>query len=732
MRPGLRVSCNGTTLDLHVASGPVFIGRNPACTISVSDLMVSSRHARLSWEDAGWLFEDIGSVNGSFQDGRQVERVPLAGATRIRLGDPEYGPILLMELLNSVVTPSESVMPAPVPASSIFSPPTTQITSAGSAPSMVPVAEVGNNRQFTTSPAAVHGHGAEVVFGVYDLTVETAGVRRLDRLSFTLRRGQMLGVLGGSGAGKSTLLKAITGSDPATSGAVRFEGRDLYRDFVDVRQRVGYVPQEDILHSSLTVRSTLDYGSMLRMPDATTAERTVRVREVVDELGLTHRFDAKVTELSGGQRKRLNVALELLSRPPLLILDEPTSGLDPANERSLMQLLRQLADGGRTVIVVTHSTESLHLCDDVLFLARGGIPAYLGKATEMAGVLGAASLIDAFGFVDNHPNPAELRQNFDALHASLQAPAALPSAEPPAPMTWNRRWAVESDRVGRDFWILLRRSVAILRGDKRNAIILAAQGPVIAFLMLVVFGAGKLDAANGVSTGASSVLLALVLAVIFIGAAGSVREIVKERPILLREQAVGVSTMGYVASKIALQGGLVVMQSMIIVVFTLVRQGGPDDGLLMFGSTTEIAAAVALTGLGAVALGLLISAVVTTADKAMTLLPVALFLQLLLAGVIVPVGTIGIQQLSWLVGAQWGLDAVAAVDDLWGLRGCDAIAAPGIAKPNCSTLWQHETSGWFLAMFMLTALFVGLVYATFRTVRRHDPVVVLAASAVAK
>ena len=522
------------------------------------------------------------------------------------------------------------------------------------------------------------------------------------------------------------------------------DGEQLYPNLDAYRMIMGYVPQDDILHSSLTVRSTLDYGSMLRMPEANAAERAQRVREVVDELGLTHRFDAKVTELSGGQRKRLNVALELLSRPPLLILDEPTSGLDPANERSLMQLLRQLADGGRIVIVVTHSTESLHLCDDVLFLARGGTPAYLGPPDQMAPTLGAHTLIDAFGFVDNHPEPARLRAQFDARHVALAAPAALPSPEPPAAMPWQRRLATDSDRVGRDFWILLRRAVAILRGDKRNAMILAAQGPVIAFLMLVVFGENKLDRDQDLSTtgGSSSVLLAMVLAVVFVGAAGAVREIVKERPILLREQAVGVSTAGYVASKVVLLGGMVVLQSLVIVVFTLIRQGSPDDGFFMFGSTLEIVAAVALTGLGAVALGLLISAVVTSADKAMTLLPVALFLQLLLAGVIVPVGTIGIQQLSWLVGSQWGLDAVGSVDDLWGLRGCGAggstidpvtgdVTSSGAPKPNCSGLWQHDAANWVLSMVMLSVLFIGMIYVTFRLARRHDPVVVLAASAVA-
>jgi energy-coupling factor transporter ATP-binding protein EcfA2 len=397
-----------------------------------------------------------------------------------------------------------------------------------------------------------------------------------------------------------------------------------------------------------------------------------------------------------------------------------------------MQLLRQLADGGRTVIVVTHSTESIHLCDQVLFLARGGMPAYLGPPNEIPSTLGAPNLVDAFGLVDNHPDPAVLRASFDARHQRLVAPVALPSPEPPPPLRWQQRWAAASDQIGRDFWVLVRRSVAILLGDRRNAVIIAAQAPVIGLVMLVAFDEHKLDASSQTSaSGSGSVLLALVLALVFVGAAGSVREIVKERSILLREQAVGVSTISYVASKVAVQGALVIVEAVVVGVLTLARQGGPALGFLHLGAATEIIIAVSLAGLGAVALGLLISAAVTSADKAMTLLPVALFLELLLAGVIVPVSTIGVQQLSWFVGAQWGLDSVGSVTDLWTLRHCGRPPADGLAAPTCSTLWQHHAFGWVVSLVMLSLLFVGATYYTYRILHRRDPMVVLAASVVA-
>ena len=667
----MRVSHSGGTSSFDEAPGVHVFGRFSGCAVVFSDPTVALQHFALSWDGASWHIEPLdGTV---FLGGKPIDRTSVDDAITIRIGHPENGPWITLD-------------------------------PAAGAPTVA-----------TALP----------VFAVYDLTVETNGVKRLDRVSFELGAGEMLAIVGGSGAGKSTLLKAMTGSEPATSGMVMFEQRDLYRDFVHLRHRVGYVPQDDILHAALTVRATLEFGAMLRMPDASLEERSARISEVLDELGLTPRVDGKVTELSGGQRKRLNVALELLSRPPLLILDEPTSGLDPANERSLMQLLRKLADGGRTVIVVTHSTESLHLCNEVLFVARGGNPVYLGPPHQLAQTLRAASLVDAFEFVDNHPEPALLRAQFDESRAPTRRPKPLEPYPKPAPAPWPARWSNESERIGRDFWILLRRSVEILRSDRRNAVILAAQAPVIALLMLTVFGSRKLTITDGVSTGASSVLLALVLSVVFVGATGAVREIVKERPILLREQAIGVSTVSYIASKMVLQGALVVVEAVFITFFTLLRQGTTEDGFVGLGSTTEIVIAVALAGLGAVMLGLLISAVVTSADKAMTLLPVALFVQLLLAGVIVPVRSFGIQQLSWLVNTQWGLNGVASVSDLWSLRGC-ALVGPDGKPPNCSTMWQHSGSNWVVSVLLLTVLFVGATWLTFRFLRRRDPAVVLA------
>ena len=194
----------------------------------------------------------------------------------------------------------------------------------------------------------------------------------LDNVSFGLDRNTFLAVVGPSGAGKSTLLNALTGFRPAPRGTVLYDGRDLYAEYEELQSRIGLVPQDDVLHPQLTVGRALEFAAELRFADDVTAdERSARVDEVLEELGLTARRDLAIEQLSGGQRKRVSVALELLAKPSLLFLDEPTSGLDPGYERSLMELLRGLADGGRTVVVVTHSVQSLDLCDRVLVPRAG-------------------------------------------------------------------------------------------------------------------------------------------------------------------------------------------------------------------------------------------------------------------------------------------------------------------------------------------------------------------------
>ncbi|MET8859167.1 FHA domain-containing protein, partial [Streptomyces sp. NPDC004579] len=224
----------------------------------------------------------------------------------------------------------------------------------------------------------------EVSFSARHLTVTVDGGKQiLKDVSFGVPEKSLVAVIGPSGSGKSTLLKALTGYRPANQGDVLYDNRNLYKQFAELRQRIGLVPQDDILHKELTVKKALKYAAKLRFPaDTTGAEREARIDEVLRELKLDIHKEKKVTSLSGGQRKRVSVALELLTKPSLIFLDEPTSGLDPGMDRDVMQLLRGLADDGRTVLVVTHSVAELAICDKLLVMAPGGSVAYFGPPEE--------------------------------------------------------------------------------------------------------------------------------------------------------------------------------------------------------------------------------------------------------------------------------------------------------------------------------------------------------------
>ena len=209
----------------------------------------------------------------------------------------------------------------------------------------------------------------------------------LDHVTFPLGERCLLGVIGPSGAGKSTLLGALTGIAPATGGNVLYDGRDLYKSYAELRHRIGLVPQENILHTQLTVRRALEFAAQLRFPrDTSKQERKRRIDEVLGELALTAHADTRTSALSGGQQKRVNVALELLTKPSLLFLDEPTSGLDPGLDKSVMEQMAKLAHDGRTVIVVTHSVANLNLCDRLLVLVPGGKIASSARPPTACGI----------------------------------------------------------------------------------------------------------------------------------------------------------------------------------------------------------------------------------------------------------------------------------------------------------------------------------------------------------
>jgi ABC-type multidrug transport system ATPase subunit len=300
----------------------ITIGRERSNDIVLDDPLVSRRHARLdpSVGGAPAVLHDLGSFNGSFVNGYRVQgTVPLELGAEVTFG----------------------------------------------------------NQSFRWDGSSLVASATEHGFTLYaeDLTVSVSGGKRImEGISFQLKPSSLTAVIGPSGAGKSTLLGALTGLRPATEGRVIWQGHDLYTHYDQLRFQIGLVPQADIQHPQLKVGQALDYAAQLRLPpDTTKAERDARVRTVAEQMQLLERLDNRIgTELSGGQKKRVSIATELLTAPPLLFLDEPTSGLDPGLDLEVMKQLRTLADRGRVIMVVTHSVLALDVCDNVMVLAPGG------------------------------------------------------------------------------------------------------------------------------------------------------------------------------------------------------------------------------------------------------------------------------------------------------------------------------------------------------------------------
>jgi ABC-type multidrug transport system ATPase subunit len=754
---------------------PVTVGRDSSADVVVLDSSTSRQHAVLRLEGGGfWVFEDRSS-NGSYLDGSRVERLTVDRPVTLALGSSAGGARirLVPPAPRGAPDPHTPAPPRYAPGESApgiftgtYRTSSSRIRVGRALDNDIVVDDLLASRYHAELRTASDGgleiidldshngtyvdgrlvtgrmrvaegslvavghtllrlrHGTleeyvdigEATFAALDLRVQAGKRRLLEGVSFALEGGQFLAVLGPTGAGKSTLLKALTGFRPADHGSVLYNGRDVYGAFAELRNRIGYVPQDDILHPQLTVRSALDYAARLRFPhDVAADERSARVTEVMKELGLEQRADVRVERLSGGQRKRTSVAIELLTRPSLLILDEPTSGLDPGYEKSVMQLLRQLADGGRTVLTVTHSIQSLDLCDRLLFLAPGGQTAYFGPPSETLSYFRQPGYPEVFQQLDKAA-PGSAREAFSGTDIERRY-----VAEPLAAQRGRLELATAQPEARganphgiRQLLTLVRRYTSLISADRRNTLLLMAQAPILGVLMLAAFGTNNLKpGTSGAATNSTTVLLALILAASYLGASNAIREIVKERPILVRERSVGLGARAYVFSKTLVLGAMTIVEAFVLTYLALLRQGGPAHGAVLHNGRLEIALVVSLTGFCAMTLGLLVSALASNADKVLTILPVILFAQFVLSGSAFPVrGTPGLDELAYLSGARWGYSAAAGTVNLDALLGdgCNgahasaAVPGGGMGMVNCDPAHAPTVQAWGQDMGLLAGL----------------------------
>jgi ABC-type multidrug transport system ATPase subunit len=631
-------------------AGAMTIGRAAESDIVVSDVLASRQHATLVPTPLGTEIRD-NSINGTFVNGTRVGSAILTEDDVVTIGNVDL----------------------------VFR----------------------DGTLIKRSDAATRTGGLEVRGVEY---VVDNGKQLLDDISLTARPGTLTAVIGGSGAGKSTLARLIAGYARPTSGSVSFEGHDIHAEYASLRSRIGMVPQDDVVHRQLTVNQALGYAAELRLPpDTSKADRAKVVAQVLDELDLTKHADTRVDKLSGGQRKRASVALELLTGPSLLILDEPTSGLDPALDHQVMTMLRQLADAGRVVVVVTHMLSYLDTCDQLLLVAPGGKTAYCGPPDQIGDAMGTTNWAKIFTKVG--ADPEEANRRFLAQAEAQRRPQKLlpDTADEPGDLG-----APVHTSVRRQISTVARRQVRLVVSDRAYFVFLALLPFILGALSLTVPGTTGFHVAGphaGTPDESAQILSLLLPAAAFMGTALTIRDLVGERAIFQREQAVGLSTTAYLLAKTAVFCGFAILQSAITTVIVVAGKGAPTRGAVVLGNATfELFATVAATCVASAMLGLAISSVVRSSEQIMPLFVVSVMAQLVLCGGMVPVtGRLGLDQLSFAMPTRWGYAAAASTVDLRNL-------VPGSLVPE-DRFWQHTSKIWLLDMGMLAAL--SLFYAGF-------------------
>jgi ABC-type multidrug transport system ATPase subunit len=663
----------------------ITIGRLPDNTIVLDAPQVSGHHARLERVNDTYRIVDLHSTNHVYVNGRRIKRRELAPGDQIRIG-----PFQLTYTGTHLLPKDESM---------------------GIQVDVVHLKQTGPHHLIL-----------------------------LNDLSLNIPARSFVAIVGSSGSGKTTLLNALCGVKRASYGTVLYNGQDYYRHLDIFSMQLGYVPQDDIIHRNLTVRRALYYAARLRLPrDLSRAQIRQRINEVLEDVEMLHRQQYLIKRLSGGERKRVSIALELLANPSIFFLDEPTSGLDPGLDRKMMLLLRKLADKGHTIVLVTHTTLNINVCDYVCFLTRGGRLAYYGPPQEARTYFGTndfAEIYMALEPTDENPHiPREAEERFKQstyyqayiAQPLVQGPAARTVLlDPPKVVARPRR-----DHFGHQFALLSQRYLALLKNDVGNLLLLLAQAPIIALILWYLAGRGTfnptsiatcpmraqpfatigpivsiscqrivnllngpqgniiaqsmhmsklqiLEHAIMPNSGANAQIALFIMgfAAILFGCINGAREIVKEKAIYQRERMVNLGIGPYILSKVVVLGTLCLLQSAILVY--MVNLKAPLQQGIFLPVQIEIYITLALTSLAGLMMGLTISAIAPNTDRAMSFVPLILIPQVIFSGMLFKLDTPLLAILGSLFPMRW---AMAGMGSSVGLHadklGVDSFAYKG-------------------------------------------------------
>lgn len=631
-------------LDLSGKS-ELTIGRENTCNLVLPHISVSKWHARILRESDGYYIIDNDSTNGVIVNNR-----PISGKVKLHEKDV------------IVITNSKLI--------------------------------------FTSNAIFYCCYKSGISVDASDIVIKRGKGRKsfitCNHVNINVKPGELVAVIGGSGAGKSTILNAMCGYLKPSHGEVYINGVDLYNNFDSLKKLIGYVPQSDIVYDNLTLHDMLMYTAKLRLPkDTLPTEREIAINRAIEMVELSEKKNSFIKSLSGGQRKRASIAVELLSDPNLLFLDEPASGLDPGTERNLMQSLRTMADGGKTVILVTHSTLQLRMCDKIVFMGKGGNLCFYGSYEEALKFFGVSDIVDVYNMITD--NAEQWKTKYERTKMSSNKVCEV---TPVSSKTKKSRL----NQLG----ILSARYIKLVVNDKQRLLLLLIQAPLLAVLISFVADGKQFEQYEM----SKSLLFALSCSAFWVGMLNAIQEICKERTVMKREYMTGLSLSSYISSKILVLGGLCFVQSLLITGIFSLMVGLPEEGLITT-PFVEIFTTTFLTAVASTAMGLFVSSLFTNADRAMTVAPILLMPQILFSGLIFKLSGVT-ETISWLAVCRWSMEGYGTTANLNELPlklQQEGIQIPHEAESFFEFTLSHLLCSWgvlviYAIIFLILARFV--------------------------
>lgn len=566
----------------------ITIGRNHDCDIVLTDGNVSRLHCRISIKEPGqYRVQDLASTNGVFINGEKSTDKVVVATDIISIGNTQF--------------------------------------------SLLPPNQKSDGNKVAPESFAIRLDNVEKTF--------ENGHVGLFPVSLKVKKGEFIAIMGPSGCGKSTLLKAINGENPATGGTVFLNDINFFEHYESLKYQIGYVPQEDIVHRELTVQNSLYYACKLRFAtDISDAEIEEKISKVLTSLNI-NTPDVRqnlVGKLSGGQRKRISIAMELLTEPNFLFLDEPTSPLDPETIEDFLNCLKQLAAQGTTILMVTHKPDDLHYADKVLFLSKGGYLCYFDTTDKYLSYFGKTTTIEVYSLLKTTKQGQIWYNKWygDNPPSQIRRPAIKPQSTRKYPFLKQLLW-------------LTLRYFNIKTNDRTNTLILLSQAPIIALLICFIFKELTI-----------AVLFLITIAAVWFGTSNATREIVGELPIYKRERMFNLQVLPYVLSKIIVLTTFAGLQALVFMAILYLKFDGNEVSLA--GQFMPYLKFMVYLSFSATLIGLFLSAIVNTTEKAMTLLPIVLMPQIMLAGIIASIEKNSLTEfVSSFILARWGTEGFA-------------------------------------------------------------------------